>query len=401
MPRAITRPTTPAAPARPPAAAAPRPPARPAAPAAPRSPMSAADRVRQYAATHTPYGDGGTTVSLPEGMTFYKMPAPGKGQTSVTTEFDVVPYVVSSPNHPAGIPAGETWYSRTFFVHRDIGPSKDQVICPRTVGRPCPLCEEQERLHADPSVPEDVAKAMRAKLREAFNVVDAEGNIYVLEISWHNFGKMLEKEVNTGDVENATFQDLVGGKRLRIRWDSASSGGGFTYMEAGRIDFLPRPDYDESVLDSVADLDAVKGENGSESGFVVKSYEELAAMLSGESGMPAPNAPPPPPRRTINRAPAAPTAPARRQPPPPPPPPEEEQDALDMGEDQPPPEGDLDAPADEFCAACEGTGFNTRGEPCPVCEGTGYAPADAAEPPPPPPPPPRRGAAPAARRGRC
>jgi len=314
------------------------------------------DRVRKRAETRRNTG-GLSTLELPEGVDLYK---PEKG----TDEFDILPYEVSVDTHPE-VKAGELWYERTYLSHRNIGPDEKTVVCPRTIGKRCPICEEHQRLKRDPNADEEVVDALRAKERELFNVVlkNGDGSVMVLDISTYLFGKMLEEEIRNGDMAVAGFADLQGGKTLKVRWAEKKMGQQ-KFVEASRIDFIDRDDFGEDVLEAVVDLDKA---------LKIMSYEEIDKLFHAgeeESASDANGAeePPaedePPARRGVVRRPAKPAA--EDAPP--------DDDDLPGLEDpprqsrkkpEPPPEDD------NVCIACDGSGKTSKGKPCPICDGTG------------------------------
>ena len=213
----------------------------------------------------------GFSVQLPEDV---KRFAPKKG----TYKLDVIPYAVSAKKHPDGVAAGELWCRRPFLIHYGIGVDNKPQVCPRTIGKPCPICEYYERERKRPGADEDALKEIRAKARELYNVIDLDNEddgIQVLEMSYHLFGKLLENEINEADDDEvAGFAELKGGKTLKVRF-SESSMGTNKFLEATRIDFLDRDDYKKSILDDVVDLDTV---------FNILPYEELEAVFLEDEG---------------------------------------------------------------------------------------------------------------------
>lgn len=213
----------------------------------------------------------GFSVSLPENV---KRFSPKKG----TYKLDVIPYTVSAKKHPDGVAAGELWCRRPFLIHYGIGVDNKPQVCPRTIGKPCPICEYYERERKRPGADEDALKEIRAKARELYNVIDLDNEddgIQVLEMSYHLFGKLLENEINEADDDEvAGFAELKGGKTLKVRF-SESSMGTNKFLEATRIDFLDRDDYKKSILDDVVDLDTV---------FNILPYEELEAVFLEDEG---------------------------------------------------------------------------------------------------------------------
>ena len=123
----------------------------------------------------------GFSVQLPEDV---KRFSPKKG----TYKLDVIPYTVSAKKHPDGVAAGELWCRRPFLIHYGIGVDNKPQVCPRTIGKPCPICEYYERERKRPGADEDALKEIRAKARELYIVIDLDNEddgIQVLEMSYH------------------------------------------------------------------------------------------------------------------------------------------------------------------------------------------------------------------------
>lgn len=306
------------------------------------------DRIRQRAKERQAHQGGLSTLTLPEGVDLYK---PEKGPV----EFDILPYRISVDNHP-DVKKGDLWYRRIYYAHRNVGPEEKFLICPRTVGKRCPICEEYQKLKKDPNADEEMVDGLRAKERELFNVVmkDGDGSVMVLDISTFLFGKLLEKEINEGDEANAAFPDLSGGKTLKVRWEAKSMGTN-KFVEAGRIDFLDREDIDESALDAVVDLDKA---------MKILSYEEIEKIFqAGDDEVPEKEAEEPaeeeeerPAKRVIGKAKPAPEPEEEN----------EEEDELPGLEKKK--TGAKEAPD---CIACDGTGKTSKGKTCPICGGSG------------------------------
>jgi hypothetical protein len=305
------------------------------------------DRIRKRAEARRNLG-GLDTLTLPEGVEFYK---PEKG----TDEFDILPYKVTVDTHPE-VKKGELWYERTYLAHRNVGPEEKFIICPRTIGKRCPICEEYQKLKKDPNAEEEVVDGLRAKERELFNVVmkDGDGSVMILDISTFLFGRKLEEEIREGDEANAAFAELTGGKTLKVRWENKSMGKQ-KFVETGRIDFEDREDIDEAALDAVVDLDKA---------MKILSYEEIDKIFQAGGDEPAEETEE---TEAAEEAPAEEEKPARRvigkvkpkaEP-------EEDEDELSGLEKN---KGKSEAAE---CIACDGTGKTSKGKVCPICGGTG------------------------------
>jgi len=188
-------------------------------------------------------------------------------------EIDILPYVVSDAFHPDEIEKGSLWYRRTYRLHF---LERQPVVCPRSVNKPCPICEEVDRLSKDYDVNKDLIRALKSREQCLFNIVDPsdkERNIKVFNWSSYKFAQVLERELDeTDDFDDCGFADLEGGSTLKFRL-SENTYEGRKFLETTRLDFRrPRQDYDESILDEVADLDKI---------LKVKSYEEISRLFLG------------------------------------------------------------------------------------------------------------------------
>ena len=212
-------------------------------------------------------GGGGTKFNFPDGVkvTFFK---PEKG----TMKLDILPYEVTAENHPV-VAAGDRWYQRTIFTHNGIGAEEKSYLCLKTIGKKCPICEVRAKMVKSPDGDEDIIKSLTPKEREVFNVIDLndeKAGVQLWEYSYHLFGKLLETELREGDDDLAGFADLVDGKTLKVRFKEKQMGKN-KFLEADRIDFLDRDDYDEDILEDVLDLDAILN---------VFPYEKLDAIFT-------------------------------------------------------------------------------------------------------------------------
>ena len=198
-------------------------------------------------------------LNLPSSVQMFN-PEPGS-----RIKLDIMPYEVTDPNHPdryddegVAVP-GELWYKRPFRIHRDIGAENETVVCPRSVGKRCPICDYREK-RMNQGADKEETDAFKTSLRNLYVVIpkdsdDHEKKPHVMDISQFNFQKLLNEELEE-DEENAVFPDLEEGRTLKIRFDSKTFGNSRPFAEASRIDFYERKKpYDESILDKIPNLD--------------------------------------------------------------------------------------------------------------------------------------------------
>lgn len=214
-------------------------------------------------------------LRLPKGVPIFNVDGGSR------VKLDIMPYVVQMENHPdryddEGIAApGELWYKLPFKIHRNIGVDNDAVVCPRSFGKPCPICEYREkRLKEGANWKDDEIKEIKASQRNLYVVTprgskEHEEIPHIWEMSQFLFQNLLNQELEE-DEANAVFPDLEDGKTLRIRFDKQQLGKN-SFAEASRIDFYDRKEaYDESILDDIPCLDEC---------LEVLSYKELEAKF--------------------------------------------------------------------------------------------------------------------------
>lgn len=277
---------------------------------------SAANRAKAAAAVAGPGGGGGTMFqNIPQDTQYYK---PEEGKATLR----ILPYVVTDPKHPDGdmAPAGEIWYKRPFKRFRGIGTEKKPYISPKSIGKPCPILEYYTAAKADPSIPDKEANKAKPQDMVMYNiqVLDPKTKKWsdpmFFFYSYHNFEKMLKKELHDPDNEEfLSFMDLEGGFDIRVRWEKESFDGN-DFLKAGSFTFIERDeDLDEEILDQVVNLDEC---------LVVKPYKELQNIFleiddeepEGGADQDEDKPEPPPPRSRKKAEPdPEPEKPARRR----------------------------------------------------------------------------------------
>ncbi len=311
-------------------------------------------------------------------------------EKETTLAIDFLPYTVSVENHPDGIPVGETWYTRPFMIHRNVGPNEEKVVCPRSIGEPCPICEKARKMSRDPNVDPQTIKGLWPSERALYNIVlpdDKNPEVMIFDSSTYLFGTKLEREIGRDIDKNADFYEAKGGMTAECSFLHEKKAG-FENFPLDRVDFVEREDYGDDDLEGVVDLDKA---------LKVLSYDDLNALFNGagtidddddedveeeapasrsrRKGKPAPveeeeddedEEPVKPSRRSRKAAPVE----EEEE--------DEEEDDLDM--DTPPAkrsrkaapvededDDEDDEEDDEACVLCKGTGKTRRGKPCPVC----------------------------------
>ena len=216
-------------------------------------------------------------LRLPKGVNIFKE------EPRTRIELDVIPYVVTGDNHPdkdeeyAIAVKGELWYKRPYWLHRGVGPDNQSVVCPSSVGKPCPICEYRAQLLKDGARwDDDTVKALKPSMRNLYVVIPKNNKNYpeephIWDISQFLFQDKLNEEIQENE-EYETFPDLEEGYTLRIRFAEGTFGSN-KFAEVSRIDFIERKkSYDESILDKIPSLDDM---------LEILPYPTIEAMFFG------------------------------------------------------------------------------------------------------------------------
>jgi len=194
-------------------------------------------------------------------------------------QFDFIPYLVTDEAHPDRddeydiATPGTLWYRRPFKIHRNIGSDNEVVVCPKSFGKPCPICEYRSKRMKEEASKEET-DALRPSRRHLYAVIPIghkklEEKIHIWDYSNALFQDLLDEEL-LEDEQYVVFPDLQEGYTVEVRFSEESLGKNKFY-EASRVNFIEREmGYDESILETVPNLDEVLN---------VLSYEQLEKML--------------------------------------------------------------------------------------------------------------------------
>ena len=194
---------------------------------------------------------------LPDGIELFK-PKGGKKYT-----FDILPYVVKDPdNHPAAEAINEDglFWCLPYRLHKNVGPNELLVICPKSIGRACCMCEERSEVYNDPDRDDEEAKPLNSSARTLFIIKmlkgPDKGEIMVMDISDYCFLDALEEELDDLPEEYEDFACLEDGYSIEVRFKEAQIGKTIKFAKASKVSFIERKEnYDESILDEVPCLD--------------------------------------------------------------------------------------------------------------------------------------------------
>jgi len=211
-------------------------------------------------------------LNLPKDFPVYK-------EKVGTCELDIIPYIVSDNNHPDGDEdnpdsalKGNQWYRRPIWIHRNVGAENETVICPKTDGKKCPICETRDKQFREGMDKEDVVG--KASARSLYFIIPKkhkkyDEELHVWGISDFCFHDELDDELEENPEHNV-FPDLENGETLSIRFKEDSFDKN-KFVKAKRVEFLERKkQYSADIIEDSPCLDDF---------FDVPSYKELEAKF--------------------------------------------------------------------------------------------------------------------------
>jgi hypothetical protein len=232
-------------------------------------------RGRVHASTKTQERSGGKNyLKLPKDVTALVF-----DEKVSFVQMDFMPYVISDPKHPdirdVGVEVGDLWYRRPFKVHKNIGADNKSYICLSSVEKRCPICEFQKELF---QTDRDAAIKLYPQDRELYAPIPLNSKKHEVEpgFIWDMaktlFRNALERALDK-KPDNEIFPDLNEGLTLECDFNWKTIGNSKPFPEVTHIAFFERDEiYDESILETVPDLDAIINDS-------VLSYDELKAAF--------------------------------------------------------------------------------------------------------------------------
>ena len=188
--------------------------------------------------------------------------------------------MVTDSRHPDRDPEtntamkGTQWYRRPFMIHRNIGVDQDMVVCLKSFGKKCPVCEFRAKRKRD-GASNDELKAYNASYRNLYLVIPKrsrkyEETLHVFDISDYLFQDLLTKELKE-NPDKEIFPDLEEGYEVKVRFEPGTFTTAKPYPQASRIDFEIREEqYDPDFINEVPSLDDMLRQ---------LTYEELETRL--------------------------------------------------------------------------------------------------------------------------
>jgi hypothetical protein len=237
-----------------------------------------AEKVKSWSSDQEKKGSGANDFKLPRDVSFFKPHKVNQDDKFIINRLDLVPYIVTVDNHPKA-KKGEPYWTKKFYRHRGLGADhRMSLICPSTIGKPCPICDFRRELAKEKGWKDDEVSQLRAQEVDLFNVMDKDDlskGVQLYSVSFGNFGKKFKEEIDAEPDNIYCVLPTKEGKTLIARFTEEKFGSG-TYFECSKLDFKNRKeDIDEKYLKQAIDLDVLP---------IIKSFQEIEAILLGLEG---------------------------------------------------------------------------------------------------------------------
>jgi hypothetical protein len=212
-------------------------------------------------------------LNLTSDVKFFK---PKDGRNKIV----ILPFEIKSKNNPlvknGDAEIGEWDYCLDVWVHRRIGPSKQDIVClQRNYGKKCPICERMEEYKKDGETEDyDAIKPSRRVFYNVLNCKSMDAGVQVFGVSHFLFEKELIEEVRaiSEDDEPINFSDPEDGWAIKFRAAQTSLGKS-EFFEFKSFDFVNLDDeLDDELLEEVISFDEI---------MTVLSYTEIESVLEG------------------------------------------------------------------------------------------------------------------------
>lgn len=244
---------------------------------------------QQEAAVQDKTGSGGRTKVFDLSV-FNPEPPVYKPVYDANNYFDLLPWEVqgvcyhkSKAGEVLKIESGEFVYFLDYWIHKNVGINNDEAIClVRTLGKPCPICENREQMKGD-NVKSDDYKSLYPQRRTVYQGLDPSDlnkGIQIIHMAFTTFEKGLRLGINAALAAHGEIYiaDLVEGWRAKF-WANKktmkSSRGSFDYPECVAFELLKRDKaYKEQLLDMVFPL---------EKALNIMDYDTIANLHYGGS----------------------------------------------------------------------------------------------------------------------
>lgn len=203
---------------------------------------------------------------------------------------DIIPYKIATKHHPdvaeGRADIGDEDYMLQLGVHYGVGPTKTNVVCPESYGKPCPLCDyvrSVQQEYGRNSKEGDAAYKKYGKSNKAFfYVVDPDSKdkkIQVFETSVKNFQKELWEEAQAQGkrlgISYIPFADFPKGHTVLFRVTMEKNGGvtqPFPKFKSFKFEARNGKEYPADFLDELPGLDEL---------MIIRTASEIEALMSG------------------------------------------------------------------------------------------------------------------------
>ncbi len=234
-------------------------------------------------------------------LDFFKFGEVGKYQ-----DINILPWKITTKNHPEvvrtadepetlrnGQPnpdkvmVGDYDYVLDVWIHSHIGPNEEDCVClKKTYGKPCPICDEADRLWA--SEDKDVKESARPLFarRRCIYLVDELNDKFesksdkpkIFEVAHGNFTKDLQSKATSclrgKGVVNFADPSVQEGRVVSFTVAEDTMGKNKTYKKASGFEFNKRvEEISDEMLENCPSLDAM---------LIVKTPEQMKAILFGD-----------------------------------------------------------------------------------------------------------------------
>lgn len=204
---------------------------------------------------------------------------------------DILPFPVESDNHPDYKSLRKQYgdeamdFQIALYLHAvQVGNSKSKFICPsKTYGKPCPFCEEKNRLfklEGGYEAHKEEIKALNDSRRDYMFVHNRkDGKVYLMEYSNYYLWEHVEKKLartNKGDSQVILAYPGKNGHSLKFFVDPSNIKGSKGETLPGQIsdiEFIPRPEaLPADIVETLPPLDKY---------IVQYPYDDLVSFLDG------------------------------------------------------------------------------------------------------------------------
>lgn len=219
-------------------------------------------------------GNGIRSMNIPKDAAF--KPVVGKNK------IDIIPFKAGKRNPT--YKEGQFTYVLDYWVHKGIGTNNDNIVClAKNFHKPCPICEEIEKMRADGRDYETEIKPLTAKRRVAYNVVAAgkDDDVKIFETSHFLFEKeLIEGAMEDGEI--VCFADLGDEGKTVVFKTSEEEFGKNKFFKFKNFSFEDRDEtYPENFYKKAYVLDELLN---------VLSYENISSIFFGGGAVDDPDA---------------------------------------------------------------------------------------------------------------